>query len=693
MRFKTPRFWIVFFSVASVLLLAVVDLNRTSPGPLSTIHQREFSLRGQDGCAQCHGGFSESMTDSCLKCHGEIKDQVTRSQGLHGTLSVDRASQCALCHSDHHGASFSLVNVQSFLQAGIPNVEEFDHALVGYNMQGKHRGLDCTECHIQANAPTLPLGEKRYLGLDTSCVTCHEDPHQGEMSKSCTDCHTQEDFNHVSYSSHGDYLPLWGGHKDIGCRECHAKSEPHSLENLGDFANQTSRNCQDCHDSPHTGTFMEGIARLVYLSPGESCVSCHQAEHTSFQEEDLTVTREQHACSGFSLGPPHDQVDCASCHNSDPPSLFQDRYPGRNADRCGECHKDPHGGQFDGSPLARNGCISCHENERFLPHGFSNDLHARTRFALTDSHLELDCESCHKDPEPGESRVFHDTPARCELCHQDSHQGQFDSILKNTTGNPRGTCAECHSARSFQEIPAHGFNHGYWTGYPLVGAHGIARCESCHARSKEPDPLGRTFGRVSDHYGDTINGCITCHQDPHEGSFDQPNLPKTVGGRDSCERCHSESAVSFQEITKEFDHDLWTGFSLRGAHGAIECSSCHGEVKEPNSLMKNHGPAKGSSCSDCHEDPHNEQFKIAERNDCQRCHKSETSFTDLSFNHNLHSRFPLGENHRSVACSSCHRSVRHDDVEFVKYKPLGTNCVDCHGDNRRPLRKRKRGRH
>ena len=64
-------------------------------------------------------------------------------------------------------------------------------------------------------------------------------------------------------------------------------------------------------------------------------------------------------------------------------------------------------------------------------------------------------------------------------------------------------------------------------------------------------------------------------------------------------------------------------------------------------------------------------------------------FSKLAFNHERHSRFRPGEAHADVACAACHDSVFRDDVEIVRYVPLPTECVDCHGDHVEPLRKRK----
>ena len=43
---------------------------------------------------------------------------------------------CAMCHSEHHGAGFALVNRRSFAVAGVADVERFDHLEQGTKALG-----------------------------------------------------------------------------------------------------------------------------------------------------------------------------------------------------------------------------------------------------------------------------------------------------------------------------------------------------------------------------------------------------------------------------------------------------------------------------------------------------------------------------------------------------------------------------
>ena len=54
-------------------------------------------------------------------------------------------------------------------------------------------------------------------------------------------------------------------------------------------------------------------------------------------------------------------------------------------------------------------------------------------------------------------------------------------------------------------------------------------------------------------------------------------------------------------------------------------------------------------------------------------------FAQTTFDHQKDSRFKLDEVHIKLDCSSCHREVSISaDAKVIRYRPLGTQCVDCH---------------
>jgi hypothetical protein len=687
LNLKSPGLWLSLMSLSAVLLVAVVDMERKAPGPVASVHARVAKLDGGNACAQCHGGWFSNMTDACMECHAPIQEQIAAGTGLHGILGKAKAEACAPCHSEHHGAGFAIVNLQSFRQAGVRDPDAFEHDLIGFAMAGKHLELTCTECHEHARDPVLAEGTQRFMGLDQDCASCHEDVHAGRFALSCTACHGQESWQELHSEGHEKILPLVGGHGDQSCRACHSEEGAHSLEIVGALAEPaTARTCAECHASPHDASFSDGVAALVQMQVETSCVVCHVAEHTSFREETLVLSAEQHARSGFPLAAPHDAPTCAQCHPQEEQD-FARRYPGRSAEACSACHADPHGGQFAVGLFAGEQCSACHAPLHFEPHDFTLAKHAETAFALDGKHVETECNACHALPSPEAPRQFHGTPGRCEECHADAHTGFFAELAQALPVEPRGDCARCHSTQDFSAVPEKQFDHARWARFPIVGAHAQSECASCHPATAEPDATGRTFGRVDASFGD-FEGCATCHRDPHQGGFDFDDLPVQVNGRIGCARCHIES--SFRSFPGGFDHARWTGFHLLGGHAQADCSECHAPRRPADANGRTWEPALGATCNDCHMDPHGGQFEVEGVIDCARCH-TDARADFMDFNHDRDSSFKLGEQHRALACSACHLATQFaDGSELIRYRPLAGECVDCHGVQEDVLLRRNR---
>ncbi len=682
---------IALFSAAAVVLIAVVDSGKPMPGPLSAVHEAVPELSGGQDCTLCHGGVFNTMAEACLDCHDFVEQQAESGQGLHGLLGEERLTQCALCHSEHHGSRFAMVNRQSFAQAGTSGPDEFDHSLIGYERLGKHLELSCSECHENADIEVLAEGDRRFVGLDKACSTCHEDPHEGKLPNDCTTCHSQEGFETRQFEGHDQWLALTGGHATASCLDCHAEGEQHALD-IVLRGNSARRSCADCHESPHTEAFVRAEAEATGRSADTSCRSCHESEHTSFRAEELELELWQHTASGFPLAAPHAEVACEDCHAPEL-SSFEQRHPGRSATDCGACHEAPHGDQFTSGPQGATQCLECHNTQHFEPHEFTAEVHSQRAMQLVDSHASLECSECHLDPIEDNARLFRGTPTECAACHVDSHRGFFEQRAHIEGRKRVSDCDECHTPTSFSDGPGEHFDHGLWTGFDVRGSHAQNGCESCHIPAAAPDEHGRSFGRVSDHFGEA-EGCVKCHGDPHQGSFALEHLPRQVDGRELCSRCHDE--VSFRTQPYGFDHGVWTDFALRGAHLELRCTACHEPMRRADEHGRTWKPAAGKQCADCHADPHGGQFNetdlVGEFARCDRCHTETAEFADSQFDHDTDSEFPLEEHHATLECVACHQPVPIEGVTIVRYKPLGMECIDCHGVQERALLRRKRRR-
>ena len=126
-----------------------------------------------------------------------------------------------------------------------------------------------------------------------------------------------------------------------------------------------------------------------------------------------------------------------------------------------------------------------------------------------------------------------------------------------------------------------------------------------------------------------------------------------------------------------YDHALWAGFPLEGSHARAACEACHVPTGERMPGKPRLGRAAGASCSACHTDPHVGQFDARA---CEDCHSSSESFETLVFDHARDTRFALDANHAKLECGACHKPWPvAGGRQAVRYRPLGTTCIECHG--------------
>ncbi len=633
-------------AVIIVIGTVYVDLRDTSPGELSSAHAQHPELTGAQNCQACHGAPGQSMSEACIGCHQQIDMQLLFGRGFHGNLSSDIASDCAVCHSEHHGSEFAVTNARSFQLAGVQDPLHFGHEGLEFHLQDKHLAIGCDQCHPNANVEFLTIGENRFLGLDQSCTSCHRDVHEGGYGRDCASCHGQQHpFPRVAEFVHTQAFELAGAHGKAACNACHRPDSSHAIASLvSTIASASSdvmqvRSCRACHESPHDESFVTAVAAELKLSPEQSCQHCHPAEHETFVGSKSMLGSDLHAHTGFALDNPHDRLKCDSCHaDFGKPKLqlaaFRQSFPGRHPDDCQACHRDPHQGQFEHGPFRGADCLSCHQRHTFEPSVFTVEHHAQTEFPLRGEHATVACKHCHKlstgqqlvpqqsfvslfnEPnakpsvEPTLFRVFHGTSTSCKDCHQDPHKGQFE------LGPFRGKdCQACHDEHSFRR-PTFSLEQHAQTPFALSGAHAAVACGSCHDRPGDADPQSADVGLLEPRmFHGTPTQCSACHVDVHDGQFDQPHLPAIVDGNTGCARCHSTE--SFQQVRATgFDHTLWTGYELRGAHARAKCIDCHAPATAADPLQRTFTRVAGRDCQSCHRDPHVGQFGPTKNVNC-----------------------------------------------------------------------------
>ena len=597
------------------ILLACRVGAQISPGDLTKAHA---DLEGIYNCTKCHVLGDKVSNDKCLSCHQEIKLRVDRGVGFHASREA-KGKECVSCHSDHHGRDFDIVRFDK---------NKFSHGTTGYELTGKHKTIDCRECHQPDFISDQGLKKRRdtYLGLSQGCASCHTDNHQKTLSNDCAKCHTTTAFAPASNFDHSKTdFALQGGHRTVACIDCH-KKETKNGKAFQRFAGVPFSNCNSCHKDPHEHNL------------GTNCKECHVEQSFTAQ---TGLKKFNHGQTLFPLKGKHQQVDCAKCHNiyATPTTIFQDRL-GVQTNNCVACHKDPHENKFGQQ------CTNCHSEKTFQVSGVLKDFdHNKTGFGLEGKHKSVDCKKCHT------ADSFTDPVKHyaCNVCHKDYHEGEF---------TPYGIgpdCNKCHTVNGFAGSLYTIADHKL-TKFPLEGGHIATPCIACHKK----ETTKWKFKEIG-------SKCADCHKDVHEGFIDKKFYPNQ-----SCETCH----ISSSWADNHFDHNL-TKFKLSGAHAKQACAACHGKGDENTPFAKKQKFSNiPSSCTDCHKNVHGKQFEKNGITDCVACHGSE-SWKTTKFNHNK-AAFKLDGKHAKVSCDACHKKKEINGEFIVQYKFKSFLCVDCH---------------
>ncbi len=222
-------------------------------------------------------------------------------------------------------------------------------------------------------------------------------------------------------------------------------------------------------------------------------------------------------------------------------------------------------------------CSTCHVADSWheIRDDFTFDHEKETGHPLRGAHAETNCLLCHNDLGPVQAYVARG----CGGCHVDPHRGNL--------GN---ACTECHGEEHWR--PGGLIADHARTRFPLVGAHAITPCETCHERA--------TLGE----YRGTQPECEFCHQ--RDAARASP--PHVINGwHYDCQRCHTPLAWT----ARGFDH---SAFPLVDGHAGLDCTQCHASGQftplDPNCFAchqndyvnaPNH-VANGFStnCLDCH---------------------------------------------------------------------------------------------
>lgn len=492
------------------------------PGPLHEAH-----MKFEEECTKCHAFFKQSrQNDLCLNCHDHknVADDIKNKRGFHGMTPDIREKDCKDCHREHLGrkAEIIFLDQQTFnhnatdfkLQGAHKSVQcknchkpdkryseakgvcfdchekaephkgtlgkvcdschretawndfQFDHSRTDFKLEGKHRGVECRDCHPQ----------ERYLEIPTDCYSCHklDDKHKGSFGTKCNECHAPTGWASQAFDHDKDTdFKLTGQHRRLTCNQCHKDDA---------FKVELKTDCYSCHKltDEHKGAF------------GKKCHECHTTTEWAKPTFD-------HDKTDFALRGKHKETACTDCHSGD---LYKEKEKDKVKKDCYGCHKqhDAHNGQQGKQ------CNDCHDEKGWKKNvAFDHDI---TQFPLLGSHASLACEECHS------STNFKDVKVQCGVCHTK------DDVHKRRLGR---MCGRCHISSDWK---AWRFDHDKDTDFKLKGSHKGKDCHACHREPVE-DEIELPKKCFGCHAGDDAHDggfgrvCERCH---NEKSFEEVNI-------------------------------------------------------------------------------------------------------------------------------------------------------------------------
>ncbi len=292
---------------------ALTDMN-----PGSFPHQNlGFSL-------QAHKQRSDSQAFTCSDCHiGDI-------------TKFDQAA-CIDCHKKIDVA-FMPAHIQDYpgdclnCHDGVESVSKnFDHGRMTFKLDGKHIGLACVKCHLDAHSPA----DLKATPLE--CSSCHQkdDEHAGKFGQNCAACHSAAGWKPASFDHNLSGFKLDGKHVDVTCNACHKNN----------VFKGTPATCAACHADPtyHAGMF-----------PGQACSDCHStaswrpAKYNGTHSFPMDHGEKNNTCADCHQ-PTLTQWTCSTCHAQNEISRKHQEEGISDFSDCLRCHasgrkEEGHGG-------------------------------------------------------------------------------------------------------------------------------------------------------------------------------------------------------------------------------------------------------------------------------------------------------------------------------------------------------------
>jgi hypothetical protein len=351
--------------------VACLQCHRQADPAAKTLELGQFRNRALPACAECHRDpHAGRLGANCATCHSTADwrtvartdfDHERTAYPLRGKhravacaschpggqgLRVPGFERCETCHRDAHAGQLARVAGRGAC-ADCHTVDAFsparygpaDHATARFALAGAHRAVPCPACHRPVAAALLPPPFQRgaagpltqYRFADTSCRSCHADPHRGALDRyagpqGCSACHSEEAWRAVRFDHSKSRYPLAGRHLAVPCASCHPRDAAGALVLTG-----RPLDCAGCHRDVHAGQ----LARATAGGPVQDCARCHTVDGfrpaTGFDHQ---------RDSQFPLDGRHARVACERCHPAERVAGTEApvvRYRPRPRD-CAGCH-------------------------------------------------------------------------------------------------------------------------------------------------------------------------------------------------------------------------------------------------------------------------------------------------------------------------------------------------------------------
>lgn len=305
---------------------------------------------------------------TCRTCHMNLGATATLPPARKVVDFRGQLTTCVSCHRDVHQSELG-TTCDACHSSKTFAVATFTHPGGSDFYGGQHAPLSCASCHqhpavlaaarraLPPPAPAsrgvpagLPLAatkhtqllSTRFKGIATTCVTCHADPHRGQVGSQCESCHSVAavKFAPDRFTHDKSQFPLAGKHRGVACAACH-KTEP-LPSGPGTAVRLTGigTTCASCHADVHLGQ----------VSP--RCETCHSVE--TFKTAKYEHSR---ALSSLFVGS-HKRATCQACHKTITgvfPSGRGTAVQFKVGTQCTSCHVDVHRGALG------TDCGRCHK--------------------------------------------------------------------------------------------------------------------------------------------------------------------------------------------------------------------------------------------------------------------------------------------------------------------------------------------